>query len=70
MKLIHTSDWHFGMGVGTGNYEAEQRFFLDRLEELEDTSAAKTEEKGPCCTVCGAEHDAGAMFCVKCGTKL
>ena len=34
MKLIHTSDWHFGMGVGTGNYEADQRFFLDRLEEL------------------------------------
>ena len=34
MKLIHTSDWHFGMGVGTGNYEQEQRFFLQQLYEL------------------------------------
>ena len=34
MKLIHTSDWHLGMGVGTGSYEEDQRFFLDRLEEL------------------------------------
>jgi len=34
MKLIHTSDWHFGMNVGTGSYEADQRFFLDRLAEL------------------------------------
>ena len=33
MKLIHTSDWHFGMGVGTGNYEADQRFFLQQLYE-------------------------------------
>ena len=34
MKLIHTSDWHFGMGVGTGNYEEDQRFFLNQLYEL------------------------------------
>ena len=34
MKLIHTSDWHFGMPLGTGNYEDCQRFFLDRLYEL------------------------------------
>jgi exonuclease SbcD len=34
MKLIHTSDWHFGMGVGTGNYEQEQRFFLQQLYDL------------------------------------
>jgi len=34
MKLIHTSDWHFGMGVGTGNYEEDQRFFLDQLYDL------------------------------------
>ena len=44
---------------------------LDKLSEMEGTAkTAKNEEKGPCCTVCGAEHDAGAMFCVKCGTKL
>lgn len=34
MKLIHTSDWHFGMPVGTDNYEDCQRFFLDRLYDL------------------------------------
>lgn len=34
MKLIHTSDWHFGMGVGTGSYEEDQRFFLQELEAL------------------------------------
>ena len=34
MKILHTSDWHFGMGVGTGNYEADQRFFLQQLYDL------------------------------------
>lgn len=34
MKLIHTSDWHFGMGVGTGNYEEDQRFFLQQMYDL------------------------------------
>lgn len=34
MKLIHTSDWHFGMGIGTGSYEEDQRYFLDRLCDL------------------------------------
>ena len=31
MKLIHTSDWHLGMGVGTGSLESDQRFFLEQL---------------------------------------
>ena len=30
MKLIHTSDWHFGMGVGTGSL----RVSMDSLTEL------------------------------------
>jgi exonuclease SbcD len=34
MKLIHTSDWHLGMGVGTGSLESDQRFFLEQLEAL------------------------------------
>jgi len=34
MKLIHTSDWHFGMGVGTGNYEEDPRYFLQQLYAL------------------------------------
>ena len=34
MKLLHTSDWHFGMGLGTGSYGDDQRYFLDRMYEL------------------------------------
>ncbi len=31
MKLIHTSDWHFGMPLGTGSYAEDQRYFLEQL---------------------------------------
>ena len=31
MKLIHTSDWHFGMNLGTGSYTEDQRYFLEQL---------------------------------------
>ena len=34
MKIIHTSDWHFGMPVGTGSYEEDQRFFLQQLYDV------------------------------------
>ena len=34
MKLIHTSDWHFGMNLGTGSYAQDQRYFLERLYDL------------------------------------
>ena len=34
MKIIHTSDWHFGMPIGTDSYEDCQRYFLDRLYDL------------------------------------
>ena len=34
MKLLHTSDWHFGMTLGTGSYAEDQRFFLDRLYRM------------------------------------
>ena len=34
MKLIHTSDWHFGMGLGTGSYADDQRYFLQQLYDL------------------------------------
>ncbi len=34
MKLIHTSDWHFGMTLGTGSYAEDQRHFLKELYEL------------------------------------
>lgn len=34
MKLIHTSDWHFGMPVGTGSYRECQLYFLEQLYDL------------------------------------
>lgn len=35
MKLIHTSDWHFGKSLAAGrDYEEDLGFFLDRLCEL------------------------------------
>ena len=34
MKLLHSSDWHFGMPLGTGSYAGDQRFFLEKLYEL------------------------------------
>lgn len=34
MKVIHTSDWHFGMPVGTGSYAEDQRYFLGQLYDL------------------------------------
>lgn len=34
MKLLHTSDWHFGMPLGTDSYADDQKFFLDRLYDI------------------------------------
>lgn len=34
VKLLHTSDWHFGMGLGNLSYAEDQRFFLNQLYEL------------------------------------
>lgn len=34
MKLLHTSDWHFGMSLGTGSYGEDQRHFLKGLYGL------------------------------------
>lgn len=34
MKLIHTSDWHLGMSLGTGSYEDDQRHFFCQLYDL------------------------------------
>ena len=41
MRILHTSDWHLGMSVGTGTLAGDQRFFLEQLysiieEEQED----------------------------------
>lgn len=34
MKLLHTSDWHFGIGHGTVSYAADQRYFLQQIYDL------------------------------------
>lgn len=34
MKLIHTSDWHFGIGHGVQSYALDQKDFLDQLYGL------------------------------------
>lgn len=34
MKILHTSDWHFGMSLGTGSYGEDQRYFLERMYDL------------------------------------
>lgn len=34
MKIIHTSDWHFGMPVGIGSLIPCQRYFLEQMYEL------------------------------------
>lgn len=34
MKLLHTSDWHLGMSLGTGSYEADQRHFFSQLYNI------------------------------------
>ena len=36
MKLLHTSDWHLGMSVGTRSMEEDQRFFLHQLYKIID----------------------------------
>lgn len=34
MKLLHTSDWHLGMPLGTDYYTAEQKYFLQQLYDI------------------------------------
>ena len=41
MKIIHTSDWHFGMPLGTGSYREDQRYFLEQLYDLIERERAE-----------------------------
>lgn len=34
MKILHTSDWHFGMSAGPKTLEEDQRFFLKQLYNI------------------------------------
>lgn len=34
MKLLHTSDWHFGMAAGVRSLAGDQRYFLNQLYDI------------------------------------
>ena len=78
MKLIHTSDWHFGMGLGTGSYAADQRHFLNQLYDLirrEQVEAVLLSGDVYDSSVVGAEairlyNEAVTTLCMDLGVKL
>ena len=51
MRILHTSDWHFGMPRGTDTYEADQRFFLGELYRIIE------QEKADAVLVAGDVYD-------------
>ena len=55
MKLVHTSDWHFGMSLGTGSYAEDQRYFLEQLCRLID------EEQVEALLLCGDIYDSSVV---------
>lgn len=55
MKLIHTSDWHFGMNLGTGSYAEDQRYFLEQLYALIE------EEKADALLLAGDIYDSSVV---------
>lgn len=78
MKIIHTSDWHFGMPIGTGNYEDSQKYFLDRLYEQireEEVGAVLCAGDLYDSSVANAEaialfNEAATKLCVELGVKF
>lgn len=78
MKIIHTSDWHFGMPVGTGSYQEDQRFFLQQLYDLirrEGAQAVICAGDVYDSSVANAEairlfNDAAAAICMELGAKF
>jgi len=55
MILLHTSDWHFGMPVGTGSYREDQLFFVDELVRV------IREERAGAVLVAGDVFDSGKV---------
>ena len=46
MRILHTSDWHLGMSVGTGTLAGDQRFFLEQLYSIiEEEQAEHAQER-------------------------
>ena len=78
MKLIHTSDWHFGIRVGTGSYAEDQRHFLRQLYDLirtEQAEAVLLSGDVYDSSVVGAEaiglyNEAVTTLCMELGAKL
>lgn len=78
MKILHTSDWHFGMPVGTGSYEACQRHFLSQLREVilrENVGAVLLAGDVYDAGIVSADairiyNDAATMLCMELGVQL
>lgn len=78
MKLIHTSDWHFGMGVGTGSYAADQRYFLEQLYDLIKTERVEAvllsgdvyDSSVTNAEAIGLYNEAVTTLCMELGVKL
>ena len=78
MILLHTSDWHLGMPVGTGNYREDQLFFVDELVRV------IREEHAGAVIVAGDVYDSGKVggeaietwnraatrVCLECGVPM
>ena len=78
MKLIHTSDWHFGMPVGIGSLIPCQRYFLEQMYELirrEQVEAVLCAGDVYDSSVTNAEaiklfNDAATKLCTEMGVKF
>lgn len=78
MKLIHTSDWHFGMGVGTGSYADDQRHFLQQLYSLIETEQVEAvllsgdvyDSSVANAEAIGLYNEAVTKICLELGAKL
>ena len=78
MKILHTSDWHLGMLVGTGSYEDCQRHFLAQLREIilrEGVGAVLLAGDVYDSSVVSADaiqiyNDAAVMLCLELGVQL
>ena len=78
MKILHTSDWHFGIRAGALSLAEDQRYFLKQLAEL--IQKEKVEAVLLCgdvydSSVVGAEaiglyNEAMTMLCMELGVKV
>lgn len=55
MKILHTSDWHFGMRAGMLSYAEDQRYFLKQMADL------IRQEKVEAVLLCGDVYDSSVV---------